>query len=107
LPVVFPPIVKVMVEVPTVEESVHVYRASAVHDVNTLMVVMFMGSLFVTEKFTTPRAPSAMLPDPFSVSPLKAMLWPVFVRTAALFRVRIPAAVTEEEREIVPAIVRL
>jgi hypothetical protein len=48
-----------------------------------------------------------MLPDPFSVRPLKAMLWPVFVRTAPLFTVRAPAAVTVDVIEIVPPIVRL
>jgi hypothetical protein len=48
-----------------------------------------------------------MLPDPFSVRRLNAMLWPVFVRTAPLFTVRVPAAVTVEVIETVPPTVRL
>jgi hypothetical protein len=75
--------------------------------VNPVIVVMFVGSLFVTEKFTTLIAPSERLPDPFSVRPLKAMVWPVLVRTAALFKVRVPAAVTVDVIETVPPIVRL
>jgi hypothetical protein len=106
-PTVFPPIVKVMVEVGTLDECVHVYRASTVQAVNTVIEVRFVGSLFVTEKFTTLTAPSVMLPDPFSVKPLKAMLWPVFVRTAPLFTVSVLAAVTVEVIVIVPPIVRL
>jgi len=106
-PTVFPPIVKVIVEAPTLEESVQVYWASTVHVVNTLIVVRFVVSLFVTEKLPTLTAPSAMLPDPFSVRVLKAMLWPVFVRTAPLFTVRMLAAVTVDAIVIVPPIVRL
>jgi hypothetical protein len=106
-PTVFPPIVKVMVEVGTLDECVQVYRAPTVQAVNPVIVVMFVTSLFVTEKFTTLTAPSEMLPDPFSVRPLKAMLWPVFVRTAPMLTVRVPAAVTVDVIEIVPPIVRL
>ena len=106
-PIVLPPIVKVIVEVATVEEWVQVYSESTVHAVNTLIVVRLVASLFVTEKFTTPIAPSAMLPVPFSVRPLKAMLWPVFVRTSPLLTVSVPFAVRVEAAEMVPAIVRL
>src|SRR6266550_2685822 len=91
----------VIVEVPTVEESVQVYWLSTVHVVNTVIVVRFVASLFVTEKLPTLIAPSAMLPDPISVRPLNVMLWPVFVRTAPLFTVRVPAdvpAINEEPR---------
>ena len=103
----FPPIANVIVEVPTVEESVQVYWLSTVHVVNTVIVVRFVASLFVTEKLPTLIAPSAMLPDPISVRPLNVMLWPVFVRTAPLFTVRMPAAVTGDVMEIVPPITRL
>jgi hypothetical protein len=96
-----------MVEVGTLDECVQVYRAPTVQAVNPVIVVMLVGSLFVTEKFTTLIAPSEMLPDPFSVRRLNAMLWPVFVRTAPLFTVRVPAAVTVEVIETVPPTVRL
>src|SRR5256886_8232533 len=97
----------VIVEVPTVEESVHVYWLSAVHVVNTVIVVRFVASLFVTEKLPTLIAPSAILPVPISVRPLNVRLWPVFVRTAPLFTVRVPAAVTGDVMEVVPPITRL
>src|SRR5205807_111664 len=74
---------------------------------NTVIVVRFVASLFVTEKLPTLIAPSAMLPDPISVRPLNVMLWPVFVRTAPLFTVRMPAVVTGDVMEIVPPITRL
>src|SRR5437016_6169692 len=59
------------------------------------------------EKLPTLIAPSAMLPDPISVRPLNVMLWPVFVRTAPLFTVRTPPAVTGDVMEIVPPITTL
>ena len=71
------------------------------------MAVRFVPSLFVTEKFTTVIAPSTMLPVPFCVKVLKAMVWPVFVRTAPLFTVKVDATVTDELMETVPPIVRL
>jgi len=70
-----------------------------------LMAVRLVPSLFVTEKFRTVIGPSTMLPVPFSANVLKAMVWPVFVRTAPLFTVKV-AAVTDELMETVPAIVR-
>src|SRR5437870_12688457 len=97
----------VIVEVPTVEESVQVYWLSTVQVVNTVIVVRFVGSLFVTEKLPTLIAPSAMLPDPISVRPLNVMLWPVFVRTAQLFKVRVMAAGTGYVLEIVRPITTL
>src|SRR6267143_2186035 len=106
-PTVFPPIVNVIVEVATLEVCVQVYRAPTVQAVNPLIVVMFAGSLFVTERFTTLIAPSEMLPDPVSARALKARLWPVLVRTAPLLTVRVPAAVIVDAIEIVPPIMRL
>lgn len=107
LPGVLPPIVKVIVEVPTVEVCVHVYCASRLHVAKTLIVVRFDASEFVTEKFTMTAVPSAMLPVPISVRVLKARSWPVFVSTAPLFTVKVPVAVMAEEAEIVPPITRL
>ena len=103
----FPPIVKVIVDVPTVDECVHVNSVSTVHIVNALIVVRFVPSLLVIEKFPTLIAPSAMLPVPFSVRPLNAMSCPVFVRTAPLFTVRLCEAVTVEVIVIVPPMTRL
>src|SRR5437660_10598102 len=97
----------VIVEVPTVEESVQVYWLSTVHVVNTVIVVRFVASLFVTEKLPTLIAPSAMLPDPISVRPLTVMHWPVFVRTASLFTVRMPAGVSGDVIGRVRPITRL
>src|SRR2546422_1245742 len=71
------------------------------------MAVRFVPSLFVTERFTTVIAPSTMLALPFCVKVLKAMLWPVFVRTAPLFTVKVAVAATDELTETVPPIVRL
>lgn len=107
LPLVFPAIVKVIVEVPTLDESVQVYSAPTDQSENALIVVMFVRSLFVTPKPTTEMPPSRMLPVPFSTRLLKAMLCPVFVRTAALATVSVAAAVTVEDNETVPLIERL
>jgi hypothetical protein len=68
---------------------------------------MFVGSLLATVKFTTATAPSVILPDPISVRLLKAMLCPVFVRTAPLFTIRAADAVTVEAMETVPLMERL
>ena len=72
-----------------------------------LIAVRLVPSLFMTEKFRTVINPSTMLPVPFSANVLKAMVWPVFVRTAPLFTVKVAAAVTDELIETVPPIVRL
>src|SRR5947209_11303611 len=72
-----------------------------------LMAVRLVPSLFVTEKFRTVIGPSTMLPVPLSANVLKAMVWPVFVRTAPLFTVKVAAAVTDELMETVTPIVRL
>jgi len=97
--------VKVRVEVPTVEESVQVNSPSRVQFVKTLIVVRLVGSLFVTVKLPTLTVPSTMLPVPISARPLNTMLWPVFVRTDPLFIVRVAVAVIVEDRETVPPIV--
>jgi len=54
------------VEVPTLEESSGVLGVT-VHVVNTLIVVRFVVVAVRHEKLPTLTAPSAMLPDPFSV----------------------------------------
>jgi hypothetical protein len=70
-------------------------------------VVRFVESLFVMERLTTLTPPSTIRPDPTWMRSFNAMLWPVFVSAAPSFTVRVPAAVTVEEIEIVPLIVRL
>jgi hypothetical protein len=103
---VFPPIVKVIVDVGTVEEWAQVYSVSTIQFVNPVIVVRFVESLFATEKFTTLIVPSAIVPVPIIVRVLNPIVWPVFVRTAPLFTVRDPLAARVEAAETVPAIVR-
>ena len=102
----FPPIVYVTVEVPTLEEAVQVYSASVVQTVKAPIVVRFEGSLFVTTRSVTLIVPSRIAPLPFSVNPLKAMSSFVFVRTAPSSIVKMPLAVRVDNADSVPLIVR-
>lgn len=106
-PRLFPPIVKVSVDVTTVEESVHVNSESVIHVEKTLIVVRFAASLLVTEKALTLAVPSRIVPAVLTRSVLNVMLWPVLVRVAAPPTVRDAETLIEEARDEVPAMVRL
>jgi len=104
-PLVFPPMVKVSVDVATVDVCVHWSSPSRVHEENTLIVVRLVESLFVTVRLMTRTLPSAMAPLPVSVSPLNVRLCPVIVRRAPSPMASVPRALSSEAREAVPLIV--
>ena len=73
LPVVFPPIVNVMVVVPMLDVWVHLNSLFAVQIVKTEMVVRAEASLLLTWKLVAVTAPSAIDPE-VAVSELKTIL---------------------------------
>jgi len=88
-PTVFPPIVKVICGVPRWRSPSSVLGVDRPR-CDTLIVVRFVVSLFVTEKLPTltahPNAPGSILREGVEGNAL-----PVFVRTAPLFTVRMLA----------------